>query len=122
MDFLLYLTHSVMSTKEKGLFMSYEDRQITCADCGAVFTFSAEDQEYYASKGYSEPKRCPECRAAKKAQRNNGGRGYGNRGGYGNSRPQYKVTCSACGCETTVPFEPKGDRPVYCSDCYRNMQ
>lgn len=98
--------------------MSYEDKQLTCADCGAEFTFSAEDQEYYASKGYSEPKRCPACRAAKKAQRNNGhgrGRGYGN-------RPQFKVTCSACGCETTVPFEPKGDRPVYCSDCYKNLQ
>lgn len=106
--------------------MSYEDRQITCADCGAVFTFTADDQEYYASKGYSEPKRCPDCRAAKKAQsrggNSHGGGGRGGYGGGGNSRPQYKVTCSACGCETTVPFEPKGDRPVYCSDCYRNMQ
>ena len=94
--------------------MSYEDRQLTCADCGANFTFSAEDQEFYASKGYSDPKRCPECRAAKKAQ----SRGRNSRG----PRKQYTVTCSACGCETTVPFEPKGDRPVYCSDCYRNMQ
>lgn len=102
--------------------MSYEEKQITCADCGAEFSFTADDQDYYASKGYSEPKRCPDCRAAKKAQRNNNG-GHGqSRGGYGNSRPQYRVTCSACGCETTVPFEPKGDRPVYCSDCYRNMQ
>ncbi|MBS4759280.1 MAG: zinc-ribbon domain containing protein [Clostridium sp.] len=99
--------------------MSYEDRQITCADCGVDFTFSADDQEYYASKGYSEPKRCPSCRAAKKAQ-NRGG--HGAKSGYGHNRPQFKVTCSACGCETTVPFEPKGDRPVYCSDCYRNMQ
>ena len=85
--------------------MSYENKQITCADCGAEFTFSADDQEYYA---------------AKKAQRG-GGHGHGSRGGYG-SRPQYSVTCSACGAQTTVPFEPKGDRPVYCSDCYRNMQ
>lgn len=100
--------------------MSYEDKQLTCADCGAVFTFTAEDQEYYASKGYSEPKRCPDCRAAKKAQRSGGSRG-GSRGGYGH-RQQYTVICSACGCETTVPFEPKGDRPVYCSDCYRKMQ
>ena len=100
--------------------MSYENKQITCADCGAEFTFSADDQEYYASKGYSEPKRCPDCRAAKKAQRG-GGHCHGSRGGYG-SRPQYSVTCSACGAQTTVPFEPKGDRPVYCSDCYRNMQ
>lgn len=97
--------------------MSYqfEAQQLTCADCGATFTFSAEEQEFYSQKGFSTPKRCPECRAAKKAQSNGGRRGGGN-------RPQYRVTCSACGCETTVPFEPKGDRPVYCSDCYRNMQ
>ena len=69
--------------------MSYENKQITCADCGAEFTFSADDQEYYASKGYSEPKRCPDCRAAKKAQRG-GGHGHGSRGGYG-SRPQLLV-------------------------------
>lgn len=92
--------------------MSYEDKTLTCADCGAEFTFSADDQEYYASKGYSEPKRCPNCRAAKKSQRNQGRL----------PRQQFTVTCSACGCETTVPFEPKGDRPVYCSECYKNMQ
>ena len=92
--------------------MSYEDKTLTCADCGAEFTFSAEDQEYYTSKGYSEPKRCPACRAAKKAQRNQNRR----------QKKQFTVTCSACGCETTVPFEPKGDRPVYCAECYKNMQ
>lgn len=95
--------------------MSYEEKTLICSDCGAEFVFSAEDQEFYASKGYSEPKRCPQCRAAKKAQRGARGR---NRG----PRPQFTVTCSACGCETTVPFEPKGDRPVYCADCFRNMQ
>ena len=95
--------------------MSYENKQLTCADCGAEFTFSAEDQEYYAEKGFSEPKRCPACRAAKKAQRTS----------FRNNRAprrEFKVTCSACGCETTVPFEPKGDRPVYCKDCYKNMK
>jgi CxxC-x17-CxxC domain-containing protein len=97
-------------------YQNFEDQQITCGDCGAVFTFSAEDQEFYSQKGYSTPKRCPECRAAKKAQ------SRGGRGGYGQQRQQFTVTCSKCGVETTVPFEPKGDRPVYCSDCYRNMQ
>ena len=92
--------------------MSYENKQLTCADCGAEFTFTAEDQEFYASKGYSEPKRCPACRAAKKAQRS----------GHRRPRQQFTVTCSACGCETTVPFEPKNDRPVYCSDCSKNMK
>jgi CxxC-x17-CxxC domain-containing protein len=102
----------------------FEDREVACLDCGVSFAFSAEDQEFFAQKGYSEPKRCPACRAARKANSSRGGGGRsggGSRGGYGGGeRPQYRVTCSACGCDTTVPFEPKGGRPVYCSDCYRN--
>jgi len=98
----------------------FEDREVTCLDCGEAFAFSAEDQEFFAQKGYSEPKRCPSCRAARKANSRGGGRSGGGRGGYGDSRPQYRVTCSGCGCETSVPFEPKAGRPVYCSDCYRN--
>lgn len=95
---------------------TFEDQTLECVDCGQNFTFSAEDQEFYGNKGYSLPKRCPDCRAARKASNNRGGGGYSR----SNSRPQYTVTCSACGCETTVPFEPRNDRPVYCSDCYRN--
>lgn len=94
---------------------NFVDQQLECADCGQVFTFSAEDQEFFAQKGYSTPKRCSSCRAARKASAGGNSRG-GHRGG---SRPQYRVICSACGCETTVPFEPRGDKPVYCSDCYR---
>ena len=92
---------------------NFQDQELQCADCGQMFTFTAEDQEFYSQKGYSTPKRCPACRAARKAS---SGRGGSSRGG---SRPQYRVTCSACGRETTVPFEPRGDKPVYCSDCYR---
>ncbi|MDD3419544.1 MAG: zinc-ribbon domain containing protein [Candidatus Gastranaerophilales bacterium] len=101
----------------------FEDQTLECADCGASFTFSAEDQEFFAQKGFSQPRRCPSCRAAKKAASRGGsyGGGGGRSGGRSYDKPQYRVTCSACGCETTVPFEPKGDRPVYCSDCYRNM-
>lgn len=50
------------------------------------------------------------------------GHGGGGRGGYGNSRPprqSYPATCASCGVETTVPFEPREGRPVYCRDCYR---
>ncbi len=96
---------------------NYTDQQIECLDCGQSFTFSAEDQEFYEQKGYSTPKRCPECRAQRKAASSRGNNR--SRGGYGN-KPQYKVICSACGCETTVPFEPRNDRPVYCSNCYKN--
>ena len=33
-------------------------------------------------------------------------------------RQMYTVECAECGKETQVPFEPKGDRPVYCRDCF----
>ncbi|EKE03640.1 MAG: hypothetical protein ACD_20C00174G0014 [uncultured bacterium] len=98
---------------------NYEDQELQCADCSQSFVFSAEDQEFYAQKRYSTPKRCPVCRANRKLNDPRGGGGRSQGRGREN-KPQYDVTCSACGCATTVPFEPKGDRPVYCSQCYRN--
>ena len=39
--------------------MGFEEKTLTCVDCGADFTFSAEEQEFYQSKGFeNEPKRC----------------------------------------------------------------
>ena len=97
--------------------MAYTDRTLTCVDCSAQFTFSAEDQEYHASRGFTnEPKRCTTCRSARKSERD-GGRSDG--GGYGGSaRQMHSVICAQCGKNTEVPFEPRGDRPVYCSDCF----
>jgi len=93
--------------------MSYEDRTLTCQDCGQSFTFSAEDQEYHAQKGYTnDPKRCESCRGARRQSRNFGGSGYASR------REMYPAVCAECGKETEVPFQPRGDRPVYCRDCY----
>ena len=95
--------------------MSYQDKALQCSDCGATFTFSAEEQDFYRSKGYTnEPKRCPDCRQARKAQRN------GN--SYGAPRQMFPATCSECGKSTEVPFQPRGDKPVYCSDCYRKVR
>ena len=97
--------------------MSFEDKTITCADCGTDFTFDAQEQELFASRGYTnEPKRCPTCRAARKSQRT-GSSSYGNR-----SRQMFPATCAQCGKETEVPFEPRLDRPVYCSDCYNKIK
>ncbi|MBW2561984.1 MAG: zinc-ribbon domain containing protein [Deltaproteobacteria bacterium] len=98
--------------------MSFEDKSLQCFDCGATFTFSAEEQEFYQSKGYTnEPKRCPDCRQARKAQRAGGGNS-----GYGAPRQMYPAVCAECGKDTEVPFQPRGDKPVYCSDCYRKMR
>jgi CxxC-x17-CxxC domain-containing protein len=93
----------------------YTDKSLTCQDCGQSFTFSAEDQEFFAMKGYSEPKRCPACRSARKAERGGGG---GGGGGYSSSREMHAVVCGDCGKNTEVPFEPRGDRPVYCRECF----
>ncbi len=97
--------------------MSFEEKSLQCADCGATFTFTVEEQEFFQSKGYlNEPKRCPECRQARKADR------YGGGGGFGGQRQMFPVVCAECGKDTEVPFEPRGDRPVYCSDCYRKVK
>ena len=95
--------------------MSYTDKTLTCVDCGAEFTFSAEDQEYHASRGFTnEPKRCSSCRAARKSERGD------SRGGYGgaSARQMYSAVCAQCGKTAQVPFEPRGDRPVYCRECF----
>jgi CxxC-x17-CxxC domain-containing protein len=98
--------------------MAFQDKTLTCSDCGATFTFSAEDQEFFQSKGYTnEPKRCPECRQARKTER------FGSSGGGGGARRQmFPATCAQCGKATEVPFQPRGDKPVYCSDCYRKTR
>lgn len=103
---------------------NFENEELQCVECGVTFEFSAEDQEFYAKKGYSTPKRCAVCRDARKARAGGGGRsGGGARGGRDRGeRQQFPVTCAACGCETTVPFKPSNDRPVFCLDCYKKGQ
>jgi len=103
--------------------MSYTDKTLNCSDCGADFTFSASEQEFFASKGFmNEPGRCPDCRAARKMQRGGGGYGGGGGGGYRQPREMHPVVCDSCGTSTQVPFEPRNGRPVYCSDCYSKVR
>jgi CxxC-x17-CxxC domain-containing protein len=88
------------------------DISLTCSDCGQDFTFTAADQAFFQERGYSTPKRCKNCRQAKKNDQ--GGSGYRSAPAQGTP-----VICSGCGQPTTVPFEPRGDRPVFCRDCYQ---
>jgi len=98
--------------------MVYSDRQLACVDCGAEFTFSSGEQEHYARLGFTnEPKRCGPCRSAKKASRGDSG-GGGRRSSGGGPREMFSAVCAQCGKQTQVPFQPRGDRPVYCSDCF----
>ena len=87
----------------------YTDETLTCTDCSAPFTFSAGEQEFFASKGFqNKPSRCPDCRAARKGQK----------GAAAGTREMHTVTCTECGQQAEVPFMPRGDKPVYCKDCF----
>jgi CxxC-x17-CxxC domain-containing protein len=124
----------------------YSDKNLTCADCGQEFVFTASEQDFYAQRGFTEPRRCASCRASRKAARNaegGGGSSYGSYGagggysaggsggggGYGGGgyrdrgpREMFAATCSNCGREAQVPFRPTSGKPVYCSDCFRSMR
>jgi CxxC-x17-CxxC domain-containing protein len=119
----------------------YSDKNLTCADCGQEFVFTASEQDFYAQRGFTEPRRCASCRASRKAARNaeNGGSSYGSYGagggysaggysggggggGYRGPREMFSATCSNCGKEAQVPFRPTSGKPVYCSDCFRSMR
>ena len=91
------------------------DMQITCSDCGQDFTFTEGEQSFFAERGYSQPRRCQTCRTQGKP----GGSGSGGGGGFGGGRTESVVQCASCGQQTTVPFVPRGDRPVYCKACFR---
>ncbi len=89
--------------------MALTDKTLTCAECGKSFVFTIGEQEFYSSKGLqNEPKRCPDCRSNRKQSHS----------GSGKSRQMFKATCARCGAECEVPFEPRQERPVYCSNCY----
>ena len=93
--------------------MALSDKTLECVECGSSFTFTAGEQEFFASKGYTnEPKRCPNCREARKAQQ-----------GFRQApREMHPAVCAQCGTDTMVPFRPRGDKPVYCSDCFNAMK
>ena len=111
--------------------MPYTDKSLACVDCGVDFIFTADDQEFHASRGFTnEPKRCPDCRRSRKQMRGDtggggaggyGGGGGGGGGGYSSGpRQMFPAKCANCGKETEVPFQPRGDRPVYCRDCFQD--
>ncbi len=102
--------------------MVFQERDLTCVECNQTFVFSADDQQYHADKGYTnEPKRCPSCRQSRRASRGYDGGGGGGFGG-GMRREMHSVTCAECGKDAEVPFLPRGDRPVYCDDCFRQRR
>ena len=83
----------------------YQNKTLVCKECGKEFVFSADEQAFFAEKGFeNEPGRCPACRAARRASRR--------------TREMFEVVCDECGRTTPVPFQPTEGRPVYCRDCF----
>jgi CxxC-x17-CxxC domain-containing protein len=129
--------------EHRGALLLYSDKVLTCADCSQDFVFTASEQDFYAGRGFTEPRRCSSCRASRKAARGDsgGGTGYGGSSGTGGGsgtgygsgtgfgdragggysrgpREMFTATCSSCGKEASIPFNPTSGKPVYCSDCF----
>jgi len=103
--------------------VAFVDKTLKCRECGVEFVFSAGEQQFYASRGLlNEPRRCPACRAARRAAQSGEAAGYGNSGPASRSRERHTVICAECGARTEVPFVPRNDRPVYCSACYNRLR
>ena len=101
-------------TKQRGDTTMFEDKTLVCKDCGKEFVWTAGEQEFYASRGFeNQPQRCKPCRDARK---NGGARSNGG------ERQMFDAVCAACGKACKVPFQPREDRPVYCSDCFARMK
>lgn len=91
----------------------YQDKTLVCKDCGEEFIFSAGEQAFYEERGFqNEPQRCKGCRDKRKNSTNH------------NSAPReyFTAVCAGCGGEAKIPFQPKSDRPVYCSECFAKMR
>ena len=87
----------------------YADKTLVCKDCHNEFIFTAGEQEFYAEKGFvNEPQRCKKCRDARKSASRA-------------EREMFSAQCAYCGNEAKVPFRPREDRPVYCSECFAKM-
>ncbi|TSC92286.1 MAG: hypothetical protein CEN91_499 [Candidatus Berkelbacteria bacterium Licking1014_85] len=83
-----------------------EDKTLTCADCNGEFAWTANEQQFYADRNYTQPKRCKDCRDKFKQKLRD-------------TQVKTEITCRECGKKDTVPFEVKGDpNSLLCADCF----
>lgn len=88
----------------------YEEKKLICKECGSEFLFTSGEQEFYAEKGFmNEPQRCRTCRQTRKNADKP-------------PKEYFAAVCAACGAEAKVPFKPRNDRPIYCSDCFAKQK
>jgi len=92
--------------------VNFADRTLKCRECGDDFVFTSGEQAFFAEKGLiNDPQRCTTCRAVRRRERSGGG-----------AREMHEVVCAQCGANTTVPFLPRLERPVYCSSCFEQVR
>jgi len=97
----------------------YVDEMLVCADCGRQFAFTAGEQKFYESKGFAnKPTRCVDCRASRKAMRAQNAPSAD--AGAPRVREMFQTTCGNCGGAAEVPFQPRGDKPVFCRNCFQS--
>ncbi len=103
--------------------MNYSDKILKCRECGSEFVFTAGEQEFYASRGLmNEPGRCPSCRALRRQRMSSGNGQPSSDRPYRPQREMHPAVCAECGANTMVPFLPRTDKPVYCSNCYERVR
>ena len=95
--------------------MEFQDKALTCIDCGTEFIFTAGEQLFFYDKQFkNEPKRCKNCKVKKIEP--------GSEVSERSARTITQTVCSQCGKETTVPFKLTQGRPVYCRDCFQQRR
>ena len=55
-------------------------------------------------------------------RRSSGGQGFGGRGRDMGRPSMHKAVCDECGQTCEVPFRPTGDKPIYCSNCFKGKR
>ena len=97
----------------------YQDLPIECIDCAEEFVWTAGEQQFFYDKQLlNPPKRCKQCKKAKnrRLEAIELSKITGKR-----HRIEVKAQCAMCSAVTTVPFYPSQGRPVYCRDCFLQM-
>jgi CxxC-x17-CxxC domain-containing protein len=91
--------------------MEFQDKVLKCIDCGQDFVFTAGEQIFFHDKQFQNlPKRCKIC----KQKRSPAAKGTPNQF----NKQETVAVCSNCGKETTLPFRPTQNRPVFCRECF----
>jgi CxxC-x17-CxxC domain-containing protein len=125
--------HEEHGMKGAILKMEFQDKVLTCIDCGGEFIFTSGEQLFFHDKQFkNEPKRCKSCKTRRVAVLGAAppvfGNGNGHRSGPGHTQSyqfakvETRATCSQCGKETTVPFRPTQNRPVFCRECFQSRR